>query len=1371
LKSGKTDKKLLAAIFHEHRPFLASSGSTLTSTFPANESPKWNELERKVANVIATLFGLDDALAALSPIQPLSSYGLDSLSAIRLSSLLREAGMPISVSQILNLDTIRLLANAIASAESQHAQTQDPQKTFSRFIEDGRNLAKVACAEIKELVGCEGIYPCTPTQLWMLVESLASSGTVYNNSLLFEIEKKPWVTVDTVREAWTRIVTKNEILRTGFLSRDRLHSHPVPLSFGAKQHPYYQIVWSQTSISLNWKQFELKPHQQIEHFSQKHIDSAKIQTIDDMFNPPVSCWCISDASSKRFWLSVVCHHTLYDGWSMRLIQDDLNLLLNAQDTTTVQLPDRPPFTSVVYRAVSTQPDTKFWTGCLQGIPDFSEFPNLTRTTQQPKLPSPNNTNNNNNSRRSEKFKIDSVDVAELDARCQTLNVSPQVLLQAAWAKLLRLYTGEADVVFGLVLSGRTVPLDGIERVVGPCVNCVPCRVFVPGLEDEDEGRVLLESIRGGNVKALAHAEVHVSEIKRALVMEERGRTAVGFGRNLHDSVVIYHRFPQDVESPSARSTVELTSYSNNLEISVAVELKLENGFFSLQISYNPTAIDEAQVKLMLRQLVDLMLIDLLKLNVPPCTPHDAYSKVNLRQTSNEVLDLLQLSSYTPKRTSKSFDSMLMRPLPKMSKVKTRIQNFLKRSIALCTAREDVPPTPTFAGNLNAYVVDVNGSVVLPLGAVGEVCVDVEYKKVSNSEAEIVTLEELSTPLYRTGYLGRAISGTLSIIGKMDSMVSLNGSTIDLQKISSELLMSCSSLIQNAVSLVLKHPSQNTPLLVSFVVRRHGDATPLEDEKMAQQLFARMKLPPYKTPSYIIPMAQLPISSARVIDHERLATMFTELSIVDLNRYSHCKSYNVAELALPDQMAAHVEMIIGEMREISNVSSITPYTSLYELGIDSLTAMRLVGNLRKLGHNVHVSDLMQYPSALTLAHVLYDKQMADHQGHVTLKTTRSFEITVEKLWTALKREVSRSDIVEVLPCTPLQEGMLVETLASEGSVYFNHTALQLHSSVNVEKLQEAWLQLCRHASILRTRFEIVDHENEARFVQYVVSGPPPALEHVELDSADQLSLAFDDLCEETTNLLDFRQPVKASVLMAPTENWLVISLHHAIYDGWSFSLLLNLLAKFYNDLSTLVDVGNHRDFLEYIYNLDIKDTANFWEKYLKDGKVAPFPVLRNDKPEAPNQIISQKRVGVKLSDLQQLCARYQTTMTVLGESVWGIVLSRYLNSHDVTFGQVWSGRTVPVEKIETILGPCFNTIPVRVRIDGSASLKEYIQSVHESHVAVSTYQHTALKDIQRMISPDGRKLFDTILQYRKVSVDDETELVQPWKKIKEFSSTN
>jgi Condensation domain len=66
-----------------------------------------------------------------------------------------------------------------------------------------------------------------------------------------------------------------------------------------------------------------------------------------------------------------------------------------------------------------------------------------------------------------------------------IGITIATLVKAAWSLVLMQITGQTDVVFGQLVSGRSSSRIDAEKVVGPCVNIVPVRV-----RHQADGRLL-----------------------------------------------------------------------------------------------------------------------------------------------------------------------------------------------------------------------------------------------------------------------------------------------------------------------------------------------------------------------------------------------------------------------------------------------------------------------------------------------------------------------------------------------------------------------------------------------------------------------------------------------------------------------------------------------------------------------------------------------------------------------------------------------------------------------------------------------------------------------------------------------------------------
>ena len=121
-----------------------------------------------------------------------------------------------------------------------------------------------------------------------------------------------------------------------------------------------------------------------------------------------------------------------------------------------------------------------------------------------------------------------------------LGISFGVVAQGAWALALSRQTGVDDVVFGLVVSGRTVDLPGVDQAVGSLTNTVPVRVRVPGTTPV---RAWLRELAERHAATMAHEHSPLTEVRRY--------SGVPGGRPLFETALVVQNFPVSADDESA----------------------------------------------------------------------------------------------------------------------------------------------------------------------------------------------------------------------------------------------------------------------------------------------------------------------------------------------------------------------------------------------------------------------------------------------------------------------------------------------------------------------------------------------------------------------------------------------------------------------------------------------------------------------------------------------------------------------------------------------------------------------------------------------------------------------------------------------------
>lgn len=91
------------------------------------------------------------------------------------------------------------------------------------------------------------------------------------------------------------------------------------------------------------------------------------------------------------------------------------------------------------------------------------------------------------------------------------DITMATVFKAAWALILARSTRQQDIVFGQVVNGRGVLLDGVEKVLGACVNIVPVRVII---QPQGSALALLRQVQDQHIRTLPFETANLEEIVR-----------------------------------------------------------------------------------------------------------------------------------------------------------------------------------------------------------------------------------------------------------------------------------------------------------------------------------------------------------------------------------------------------------------------------------------------------------------------------------------------------------------------------------------------------------------------------------------------------------------------------------------------------------------------------------------------------------------------------------------------------------------------------------------------------------------------------------------------------------------------------------------
>lgn len=324
-------------------------------------------------------------------------------------------------------------------------------------------------------------------------------------------------------------------------------------------------------------------------------------------------------------------------------------------------------------------------------------------------------------------------------------------------------------------------------------------------------------------------------------------------------------------------------------------------------------------------------------------------------------------------------------------------------------------------------------------------------------------------------------------------------------------------------------------------------------------------------------------------------------------------------------------------------------------------------------------------------------------------------------------ISRTKIEDVYPCTPLQEALITLSTAGSGA-YVKRIVLSLNPETDLEKFRSAIEDVAKSTAILRTR---IVQCSPLGFVQVVLS------EAVQWSEEDSLEKYLERSNAEKWGVND---PLLRYTLVRDDQGltrWFVWSIHHALYDGWSFPLMVAKVSRRYTD-NPVEPTPQYKDFVTHITRKNLDGNNDYWLSTLAGTHYTQFPMMSK-----------VSYMPVADTTLEQYCPPLPKvkgiTRTALLRGAWAVVLNRFNDSEDVVFGTIVSGRKEPIAGIQDLIGPTVATVPVRVRVGDAETTDKYLQMLQEQTRAMSSFDQFGLHAISE-VSSDARQAcsFQTIL---------------------------
>ncbi|KAI1371439.1 hypothetical protein F4677DRAFT_435645 [Hypoxylon crocopeplum] len=320
------------------------------------------------------------------------------------------------------------------------------------------------------------------------------------------------------------------------------------------------------------------------------------------------------------------------------------------------------------------------------------------------------------------------------------------------------------------------------------------------------------------------------------------------------------------------------------------------------------------------------------------------------------------------------------------------------------------------------------------------------------------------------------------------------------------------------------------------------------------------------------------------------------------------------------------------------------------------------------------------------------------------------------------EIDPSRIEDIYPCTPLQEGLMALS-AKVSEAYVAQRVVELTDETAAQNLAKAFELASADCVILRTRIVQVPGHG---LMQVVVKD--------DFNCKWLSGQSLDDyLVQDRSDPVQLGKPLmRYGVVVSEKtsgKSHFVLTMHHALYDGWSMPLTVERVNRAYNHLSTKRP-AKFKHFINYLINMNRRESESYWRERLDGANGEQFPSLPYSgyQQQADSLLEHYVHTGKSTTGM---------TIATIIRGAWALLVSNYTASNDVVFGETLTGRNAPIPGVEQIEGPMIATIPVRVTINPDATVKEYLQEIHDQSVAGIPHEHFGLQHIRRL-SADARE---------------------------------
>ncbi|MGI8633764.1 MAG: condensation domain-containing protein, partial [Segetibacter sp.] len=283
-------------------------------------------------------------------------------------------------------------------------------------------------------------------------------------------------------------------------------------------------------------------------------------------------------TDERFHMLWTSHHILFDGWSLPIMMEGFlsgyETLVAGKEIVSEEEDRYEDYIRHIDRGNREQEET-YWRNYMQGVEQSTLLPFIGTTTERTK---------GAGIYKSIYFQVDAERTEKIQAFGQKHHITINTIMQGVWSSLLHNYTGNDDIVFGVIVAGRPDVLTNVEKRVGLYINTLPLH---SNISEDQEILSWLQRMQDEQVASRRYEHTPLHQIQ----------ALTGVNGDLFDSLLVFENYPVSKVVGAREWSLQVENVQVNEQTNYPLTIIISSSDqITVQFTYNTGLLSEAYAK-------------------------------------------------------------------------------------------------------------------------------------------------------------------------------------------------------------------------------------------------------------------------------------------------------------------------------------------------------------------------------------------------------------------------------------------------------------------------------------------------------------------------------------------------------------------------------------------------------------------------------------------------------------------------------------------------------------------------------------------------------------------------------------------------------